>query len=63
VWLGLRTADGVEAGALAGHGRLVDWLGQSGLAVVGPDRIRPTLRGFLYSDQVARRVLEEFRYS
>jgi oxygen-independent coproporphyrinogen-3 oxidase len=63
VWLGLRTADGVEAEALAGHGRLVDWLGQSGLAVVGPDRIRPTLRGFLYSDQVARRVLEEFRYS
>ena len=63
VWLGLRTADGVEAEALAGHGRLIDWLRASGLADVGPDRIRPTLRGFLYSDQVARRVLEEFRYS
>jgi oxygen-independent coproporphyrinogen-3 oxidase len=63
VWLGLRTADGVEAEALARHGRLVDWLAGSGLADVGPERIRPTLRGFLYSDQVARRVLEEFRYS
>jgi len=63
VWLGLRTADGVEAEALAGHGALVDWLGGSGLADIGLDRIRPTLRGFLYSDQVARRVLEEFRYS
>ncbi len=63
VWLGLRTSDGVETEALAGHQRLIDWLGASGLAVVGPDRIRPTLRGFLYSDQVARRVLEEFRYS
>jgi oxygen-independent coproporphyrinogen-3 oxidase len=62
VWLGLRTSDGVPAEALAGRPGLVDWLGRSGLADVTPDRIRPTLRGFLYSDQVARRVLDEFRY-
>jgi oxygen-independent coproporphyrinogen-3 oxidase len=62
VWLGLRTSDGVPAGSLADRPRLVAWLAESGLAEVGPDRIRPTLRGFLYSDQVARRVLDEFRY-
>jgi oxygen-independent coproporphyrinogen-3 oxidase len=63
VWLGLRTSDGVAASALAGRPRLVEWLVASGLVEVGPDRIRPTLRGFLYSDQVARRVLGEFGYS
>jgi oxygen-independent coproporphyrinogen-3 oxidase len=62
VWLGLRTSDGVPAHTLSGRHRLVDWLGSSGLAEVTADRIRPTLRGFLYSDQVARRVLDEFRY-
>lgn len=62
VWLGLRTADGVAADALAGRERLVEWLAASGLVDVTSDRIRPTLRGFLYSDQVARRVLDEFRY-
>lgn len=62
VWLGLRTSEGVAAEALAGHPRLLDWLGASELADVDADPIRPTLRGFLYSDQVARRVLEEFGY-
>ena len=62
VWLGLRTRDGVPADALAGQPGLLDWLGESGLAEVSADRIRPTLRGFLYSDQVARRVMDEFRY-
>ena len=62
VWLGLRTLDGVPASALGGRDRLADWLGASGLAEVTSERIRPTLRGFLYSDEVARRVLEEFRY-
>jgi len=63
VWLGLRTADGVPAEALAEHPRLVTWLGAAGLVDVTPEWIRPTLRGFLYSDEVARRVLDEFRYS
>lgn len=62
VWLGLRTADGVARDALDGNQRLADWLVEAGLAVAEGDRIRPTLRGFLYSDQVARRVLDEFRY-
>jgi oxygen-independent coproporphyrinogen III oxidase len=63
VWLGLRTSDGVEAAALDGHPRLVEWLcGQAGLAALEAGRIRPTLRGFLYSNRVIRRVLEEFRY-
>lgn len=62
IWLGLRTSDGVPAEALDGRGPLRDWLVASGLVEVGSERIRPTLRGFLYSDQVARRVLDEFRY-
>ncbi|HYU16094.1 MAG TPA: hypothetical protein VEL05_08490, partial [Candidatus Acidoferrum sp.] len=63
VWLGMRTSDGVPREALAGRTRLVDWLQASGLAEMTAERIRPTLRGFLYSDQVARRVLDEFGYS
>ena len=63
VWLGLRTSDGVEAAALEGHPHLVEWLcGEAALATCEGGRIRPTLRGFLYSNRVIRRVLEEFRY-
>lgn len=63
VWLGLRTRDGVPAAALDGHPRLLEWLLAAGLVEHHAARIRPTLHGFLYSNQVARRVLEEFRYS
>jgi oxygen-independent coproporphyrinogen-3 oxidase len=59
VWLGLRTSDGVAAAALDGHPALAGWLtaGDDPLCLRDGDRIRPTLRGFLYSSSVMRRVL------
>ena len=59
VWLGLRTADGVPAAALEGLPELAGWLtaGDDPLCRRDGDRIRPTLRGFLYSSSVMRRVL------
>jgi coproporphyrinogen III oxidase-like Fe-S oxidoreductase len=63
VWLALRTSDGAPAEALADQPALTDWLcGETGLAENRERRIRPTVRGFLYSNRVINRVLEEFRY-
>ncbi len=56
LWLGLRTCDGVPAQWLEGRRELSDWLLSSGLAEAKIGRIQPTLRGFLYADQVAKRV-------
>jgi oxygen-independent coproporphyrinogen-3 oxidase len=56
VWLGMRTADGVAAEALAGAPALVRWLLDEDLATVGGGRIRPTQRGFAYADRIASRV-------
>jgi oxygen-independent coproporphyrinogen-3 oxidase len=53
LWLGLRTADGVTGAPEA----LADWLEAQGLATRDGGRIRPTLRGFLFHDRVARRVV------
>jgi oxygen-independent coproporphyrinogen-3 oxidase len=60
VWLGLRTSDGVAAAALEGHAELARWLlaGDDPLCRADGDRIRPTLRGFLHSSSVMRRVLQ-----
>ncbi len=57
IWLGLRTSDGVELGAFEHFPRLPAELSEGGLAVEEGGRIRPTLRGFLQADRVARRVL------
>jgi oxygen-independent coproporphyrinogen III oxidase len=57
IWLGMRTADGVDERAFAGRGKVCDWLLAEGLAERKEGRIRPTLRGFLYADQVAGRVV------
>ncbi len=57
VWLGLRTRDGVLETALAGRHELVSWLVAEGMAERADGRIRPTLRGFLFADQVAKRVV------
>lgn len=53
LWLGLRTSDGV------GHApaELEKWLADEGLAVRRDGRIRPTLRGFLFADRVAQRIV------
>ena len=57
VWLGLRTADGVAEDDLAGRADLVAWLLGEGLATRAGGRLHPTLRGYLYADQVAARAV------
>jgi putative oxygen-independent coproporphyrinogen III oxidase len=57
IWLGLRTADGVGEDALAGRAGLADWLLAERLATRAGGRIHPTLRGFLYADRIAARVV------
>lgn len=54
LWLAMRTSDGAPAAAL---GPVGDWLVAGGLGRVRGDRICPTLRGFLFSDQIAARVV------
>jgi len=56
LWLGLRTADGVAEADLAGRPDLAAWLVGEGLAEPSAGRLRPTLRGYLYADQVAARA-------
>lgn len=60
VWLGMRTADGFEAavlGSFAGGAEVERFLLDAQLARVTGDRITPTLRGFLFADRVAARVV------
>jgi oxygen-independent coproporphyrinogen-3 oxidase len=56
LWLGMRTSDGVDTSLFSGRPDLLDWLLTGALARPDGSRIRPTLRGFLHADQVARRV-------
>ena len=55
VWLGLRTREGVAAEEVtaAGKDTVIERLIDEGL-VERDDRIRPTLRGFLYNDRIGR---------
>jgi oxygen-independent coproporphyrinogen III oxidase len=57
LWLGLRTSEGVLRAAFDDRPELLRWLLDSGLAQPHEDSIRPTLRGFLYADQVAGRAI------
>jgi oxygen-independent coproporphyrinogen III oxidase len=57
LWLGLRTSEGVGRDAFIERPRLLRWLLDTGLARPHGDSIRPTLRGFLYADQVAQRAI------
>jgi putative oxygen-independent coproporphyrinogen III oxidase len=59
LWLGLRTRDGVAEADVAAAGRaaVVESLIAEGLCEVAGGRIRPTLRGFLYNDRIARRLV------
>jgi putative oxygen-independent coproporphyrinogen III oxidase len=54
LWLAMRTRDGAPAAAL---GEVGPWLLDRGLGEAAGDRIRPTLRGFLFSDQIAARIV------
>jgi oxygen-independent coproporphyrinogen-3 oxidase len=57
LWLAFRTVDGAALADLAGRPELIGWLTHTGLAIVADGRVRPTLRGFLYADQVAARAV------
>lgn len=58
LWLGLRTKDGVTAEALAAAPGVTEWLLAQGLAERAGARVCPTLRGFLFADAIAQRIVE-----
>lgn len=58
LWLGLRTTDGVLASELARRPGVTEWLLAQALATAERDRVVPTLRGFLYADAIARKIVE-----
>ena len=57
LWLGMRTADGVPRDALKGRPALREWLLGEALAELRGGSICPTLKGFLYCDRIAYRVV------
>ncbi len=57
-WLGMRTSDGVPEAALAPARGVADWLVEAGLAERRAGRICPTLRGFLFADRIAARIVQ-----
>jgi putative oxygen-independent coproporphyrinogen III oxidase len=57
IWLGMRTSEGVAAALLDPYPELVRWLVDSALAEPRGDRICPTLKGFLFADRIASRVV------
>ncbi len=57
LWLGMRTADGVAEALFAGREDAVERLLRADLARAEGGRIRPTMRGFLLHDQVARWIV------
>ncbi|HLL21216.1 MAG TPA: hypothetical protein VK427_03745, partial [Kofleriaceae bacterium] len=59
-WLALRTSDGVVEADLAAAPGVADWLVAESLARRRDGRICPTLRGFLYADRVAARIVQSW---
>jgi len=57
-WLGMRTSDGVPEAALAPARGVAGWLVEAGLAERRGGRICPTLRGFLFADRIAARIVQ-----
>jgi hypothetical protein len=57
-WLGMRTSDGVSEAALAPARGVAGWLVEAGLAERAGGRILPTLRGFLFADRIAARIVQ-----
>lgn len=60
-WLGLRTTDGIPESDLAPAPGVADWAVAAGLAVRAAGRITPTLRGFLFADRIAARIVQDWR--
>jgi len=56
LWLAMRASDGAPSEAFAGRGDLLERLVADGLVDSRDGRVRPTIRGFLYNDLIARRV-------
>jgi hypothetical protein len=57
----MRTSDGVTEQSLAPAVGVADFLVAEGLAERRDGRICPTLRGFLYADRVAGRIVQSWR--
>jgi oxygen-independent coproporphyrinogen-3 oxidase len=57
LWLALRTRRGADPAAFAGSGRLLDQLLADRLVERVAGRIRPTIRGFLFHDRIARAIV------
>jgi oxygen-independent coproporphyrinogen-3 oxidase len=57
IWLGMRTSEGVPAALLEPFPELGQWLVDNALAEPQGERIYPTLKGFLYADRIASRVV------
>jgi oxygen-independent coproporphyrinogen-3 oxidase len=57
IWLGMRTSEGVPAALLDPYPELARWLVDSALAEPRGERICPTLKGFLFADRIASRVV------
>lgn len=60
-WLAMRTRDGATEDSLAPAAGVADALVAEGLAERRAGRICPTLRGFLYADRVAARIVQSWR--
>lgn len=60
-WLALRTSDGIPITALSGMSGIAEWLREGGFADLVEGRLRPTLTGFLFADQIAARVVASGR--
>jgi oxygen-independent coproporphyrinogen-3 oxidase len=61
LWLAMRTSDGALAASLAAQPAVVARLVAEGLVEVRGDRISPNLRGFIYADTIAARIVQSFR--
>lgn len=59
-WLGLRTSEGLAEHELAAAPGVADWLVGGGLAERRDGRILPTLRGFLFADRIAARIVQSW---
>lgn len=55
LWLAMRTSDGAPVAALPAE--VVAWALDAGLATVEHGRLRPGLRGFLFADRLAARIV------
>ena len=55
LWLAMRTSDGAPVSELPAA--VVTWATGAGLATIDGGRLRPNLRGFLFADQVAARIV------